>query len=122
MLLHLLFGAHDTWKESAACKDAPPGRFHRKLDEPDRLWRARVGVLKDQYCDRCPVRVDCLQAAVSNREPEGVWGGFEFPRERRRAVRAARTSTPSRSAAPLLTPLLPVLDPAGDTGRRPDDH
>lgn len=27
-------------------------------------------------CARCPVRLACLEAALANREPHGVWGGL----------------------------------------------
>jgi WhiB family redox-sensing transcriptional regulator len=42
-------------------------------------------------CDVCPVRVTCLEYAISAREKEGVWGGMTA-RERRRLVRQRRRS------------------------------
>ena len=33
-----------------------------------------------QFCRACPVRVDCLDAALARREPWGVWGGELFER------------------------------------------
>jgi hypothetical protein len=36
-------------------------------------------------CSACPVRRECLKAALSGEEEWGVWGGFTAP-ERHRAV------------------------------------
>lgn len=30
-------------------------------------------------CGACPVRLECLAAALERREGFGVWGGVEFP-------------------------------------------
>jgi WhiB family redox-sensing transcriptional regulator len=35
-----------------------------------------------RLCQRCPVRLDCLEHAIQRRENDGVWGGTS-PRERR---------------------------------------
>ena len=37
-------------------------------------------------CDVCPVREDCLEHAITNREHNGVWGGAT-ERERQRIIR-----------------------------------
>lgn len=41
-----------------------------------------------RICDRCPVSLDCLKAAVDRRERWGVWGGvvFHTPRYERSVV------------------------------------
>jgi WhiB family transcriptional regulator, redox-sensing transcriptional regulator len=43
---------------------------------PDRLGRAQ------ELCQECPIRRQCLAAALSRREPWGVWGGEIFERGR----------------------------------------
>ncbi len=35
-----------------------------------------------QTCSRCPVRVDCIDYALTHHETFGIWGGFT-PRQRR---------------------------------------
>lgn len=46
------------------------GYAHRSLAEARRI------------CERCPVRLPCLEAAIANGERWGVWGGLT-PEERR---------------------------------------
>jgi WhiB family redox-sensing transcriptional regulator len=42
-------------------------------------------------CAACPVRVSCLEYAITVRERDGVWGGTT-ERERRRIIRQRRRS------------------------------
>lgn len=39
-----------------------------------------------KYCEECPVRAECLQFAIVNREEYGIWGGLTV-RERQRIWR-----------------------------------
>ena len=41
----------------------------------DRPTQAHVAELKE-VCNACPVREDCLEWALTEREPLGVWGGM----------------------------------------------
>lgn len=53
-----------------------------RTGDPD-LWFAEAPAELDkakQLCRGCPVREQCLQAALSRREPWGVWGGEIFER------------------------------------------
>jgi WhiB family transcriptional regulator, redox-sensing transcriptional regulator len=43
-------------------------------DDPAQLERAK------QLCTDCPVRRQCLEAALEREEPWGVWGGQIFDR------------------------------------------
>lgn len=38
-----------------------------------------------KVCSMCPVRPECLEAALRNEEPHGIWGGTS-PRERERIL------------------------------------
>ncbi len=38
-----------------------------------------------EYCQDCPVKKECKQYAIDNKEVYGVWGGVDFEREKRRA-------------------------------------
>lgn len=54
-------------------------------------------------CRECPYQLPCLDHALDNAEPEGIWGGLD-PHERHRVGRAAAAA--ERAAA------------AGSGGRR----
>lgn len=68
--------AEDLWQDRAACKGPqaavffPPPHFERKDEKEAREQRAK-GI-----CATCPVRVPCLDYAISIREPHGIWGGL----------------------------------------------
>jgi WhiB family redox-sensing transcriptional regulator len=54
----------------------------RSAINPD-LWFAEAPTDLErakQFCDSCPVRVECLAGAVARHEPWGVWGGEIFER------------------------------------------
>ncbi|GAA4683050.1 WhiB family transcriptional regulator [Gordonia humi] len=45
------------------------------------LWFAEAPVHLEQakaLCQECPLRVQCLEVALENAEPWGVWGGEIF--------------------------------------------
>ena len=48
----------------------PPNTFERKDDKDRREYNAK-GI-----CAGCSVRQDCLDYAISIREPHGIWGGL----------------------------------------------
>ncbi|MGO4955775.1 WhiB family transcriptional regulator [Luteococcus sp. Sow4_B9] len=54
----------------AACSDA----------EPELFFSDDMGVVDQakQICRSCPVREQCLAAALDRAEPHGVWGGELF--------------------------------------------
>lgn len=64
------------WQYSAACRgeDAEmffaPNYFERKEEKDVREAHAKT------ICARCPVRDECLEYALRNREPHGIWGGL----------------------------------------------
>lgn len=49
------------------------------------MSRAEVARSKSLCADFCPVRRECLKAALSGGEEWGVWGGYTAP-ERERAL------------------------------------
>ena len=68
------------WRD-AACRD---------LDTEDFYPEEGPGMYSDiraakAVCEQCPVRLACLEVAITNRE-SGVWGGTTEP-ERRRIIR-----------------------------------
>ena len=65
-----------SWQARAACRGPqstmffPPNTFERKDDKDRREYNAK-GI-----CAGCCVRQDCLDYAISIREPHGIWGGL----------------------------------------------
>lgn len=62
------------WREFGLCAQTDPEAFF-----PDKGGSTREA---KQMCQRCDVRVDCLDYALANDERFGIWGGTS-ERERR---------------------------------------
>ena len=66
----------DAWQVKAACRGPqaavffPPSHFERKDEKLEREARAK------DICASCAVKADCLDYAISIREPHGIWGGL----------------------------------------------
>ncbi len=64
------------WQTRASCRGPhaevfyPPTTFERKDDRRRREARAK------EICSTCPVSRECLDYALSIREPHGIWGGL----------------------------------------------
>jgi WhiB family redox-sensing transcriptional regulator len=69
------------WLELAACRGLPAALFF--LDDEDDAGPAKL------ICAGCVVRQSCLDAALRNREPAGIWGGLT-PYERKQVLRRRR--------------------------------
>jgi WhiB family transcriptional regulator, redox-sensing transcriptional regulator len=75
------------WQHRAACRgeDAEmffaPNYFERKEEKEGREVQAKT------ICARCPVRDECLEYALRNREPHGIWGGLNES-ERKSLIRS----------------------------------
>jgi WhiB family redox-sensing transcriptional regulator len=57
------------WRELAECKDVPPSIFYDRESRED-ILRAK------SYCEKCEVRIACLDHALEVGEKHGVWGGL----------------------------------------------
>ncbi|MGV0805777.1 WhiB family transcriptional regulator [Mycolicibacterium setense] len=57
----------DYWQGRAACANEDPALFFVDKGEPVDEAKA--------ICARCPVRIQCKQAAIDRGEVHGVWGG-----------------------------------------------
>ena len=109
------------WQRSAACRGEhavnffPPTHFERK---DLRLARERVA---KAICRTCPVAAECLEYAISSREPHGVWGGLNEV-ERRQLI---ERRTMSGGVEPVVTTTAPVPDaeqqPDGSSRERRGD-
>ena len=60
----------EAWRDQALCRDGSAALtelfFSEQLDDIARAKR---------FCGPCPVRDECLAAAIEAHEPWGVWGG-----------------------------------------------
>lgn len=78
------------WWEDAACRTADADLFFTPegvTKEQRRTAERRAKLI----CLRCPVRQDCLEAALEQEESYGVWGGMSA-RERKRRFAKDRVS------------------------------
>jgi WhiB family redox-sensing transcriptional regulator len=92
------------WQSRAACAGASTTTFFPERGEPTRHAKA--------VCTSCPVRVDCLTAALDEGEHYGIFGGTS-ERERRtmrmawprRACPCCRKPIPHTPAEGMCVPL-----------------
>jgi WhiB family redox-sensing transcriptional regulator len=94
----------DPWRAEARCRDGvaslTPLFFSEDLGD---IARAK------SFCTECPVRHDCLGAALARREPWGVWGGellvnghvVTQKRRRGRPPKVARVDVPLHWEIPV---------------------
>lgn len=68
----------DGWSEHARCRGKDPEAFFGR-----NLTEARDAI---RTCERCPVRQECLDYAITEGIEIGVWGGLT-ERQRRAHVR-----------------------------------
>jgi WhiB family redox-sensing transcriptional regulator len=85
---NVYIGAHPKWYRLATCFGLSGDLF---FEEGVR----RLVIEAKTYCNRCPVRVDCLEHAIKNEEV-GVWGGMTTTERRREARRRIRNRGPSQ--------------------------
>jgi WhiB family transcriptional regulator, redox-sensing transcriptional regulator len=82
--------ANDVWQLKAACRGPrssvffPPASGERRDQRDLREARAKV------ICSDCVVRTECLEYALSIKEPHGIWGGLN--EAERSELLASRTS------------------------------
>lgn len=69
------------WRSRAVCIGAP----HDAFFPPDRKFTSKTWQTARTYCDRCPVRAQCLAIALEVDVSEDRWGMFGgmTPSERR---------------------------------------
>jgi hypothetical protein len=72
-------------------RPACAGRFDLEWDDPADARECKA------LCRQCPVRSECLQQALDNQEPWGIWGGLTVEE---RVDLARRQSRPTPSTLP----------------------
>lgn len=78
-----------SWQDRAECVNEPPELFF----PPGDSWlrhRAQAAEAK-AVCARCPVRAECLDAAIAEGDESSIRGGLT-PRQRRHLKSARRAS------------------------------
>ena len=83
-----------SWQDEGACRNEDLNIFFGPDGErqPERDIRERKA---KAICADCPVRIDCLNYALSRPEKYGTWGGLnedERSSERRRRMRRANAA------------------------------
>ncbi|MEE8601916.1 WhiB family transcriptional regulator [Euzebya tangerina] len=75
--LPLLAAAPTTdWQTHGLCRTIdssiffPPAQFEHKPERETREKRAKA------ICGECPVKAECIDWALTTKEPHGVWGGY----------------------------------------------
>jgi WhiB family redox-sensing transcriptional regulator len=86
-----------SWRERAACRGMDPAEAIR-IFFPSRGERQAEAM---DYCDRCPVRQECLDDALATPGfyDFGVWGGTSEQQRRRLRARQAQRTLPARTCA-----------------------
>ena len=64
------------WRERAACLEYPAILFFGLDDSETPVERRTREEKAKRVCFGCDVRRECLDYALSTREPYGIWGGL----------------------------------------------
>ena len=94
----------ERWRAQARCADSSSALVDLFFSEQiDDILRAKA------FCVECPVRQECLTAAVERREPWGVWGGELFANGKVLANKRRRGRPPKvRPPEPVIEELVPT--------------
>jgi WhiB family transcriptional regulator, redox-sensing transcriptional regulator len=76
------------WQHKARCRGADASLFFSPTYLEKREVRSTREARAKAICSECAVQRDCLDFALSTREPHGIWGGLN--EIERRAVLARR--------------------------------
>lgn len=90
-----------SWRDRAACLDAPQEWFFTSFPE-----RPTPNILRGiEVCQTCPVTTDCLDWAVTTNQTAGVWGGLLTDQRRRIRRRRLGVNKGGREPRELHTDL-----------------
>jgi len=64
------------WQQKASCRGADASLFFSPTYLEKREVRSTREARAKAICSVCEVRRDCLDFALSTREPHGIWGGL----------------------------------------------
>lgn len=63
------------WMDVAACRTSTVDLWYDPETERAEARQERIDAAR-AICDTCPVRAECLETAIVNLEPHGIWGGL----------------------------------------------
>lgn len=82
-----------TWQERSECR-----KYDTRLFQSGNTRGVRTDFTKAlEICLECPVMFKCLEYALRNQEPQGMWGGMDP--EERNIERKRRAQQPVPAAA-----------------------
>lgn len=70
----------ESWLDRALCAEVSIDFWFSRRDDPSFALARRV-------CRMCPVTTECLEYALDNEIPHGIWGGLG-PRSRQKLAKA----------------------------------
>lgn len=91
-----------SWETKARCRtEAVPSTL---------FFSEHLGEIADakRVCAACPVMAACLEQAILNQEPWGVWGGQLFLNGRMLAVKRGRGRPPKHPRPEDQLPQIPI--------------
>lgn len=86
----------ESWRESAACRDADHELFFPISAAGSSLAEIRKA---KAICARCPVQPECLRYALATGQEYGIWGGYDEHERRRLRLPWPEASTAGPDAA-----------------------
>jgi WhiB family redox-sensing transcriptional regulator len=89
MIEQAFISADPEWREDASCLAYPAVLFFGMDDTETPMERRQREERAKTVCATCRVRQECLDYALTMREPYGIWGGLTEV-ERKAALRAQR--------------------------------
>jgi WhiB family redox-sensing transcriptional regulator len=91
-----------TWEREAACRrDGVPTDLFFSEDLSEIAAAKRI-------CAECPVMSQCLEQAIHNEEPWGVWGGQLFCNGKMLMVKRRRGRPPKHPRPEDQLPVIPI--------------
>ena len=76
MIKEPLLTTGSSWRERAACLNYPAVLFFGMDDSESSAERRAREENAKRVCMSCEVKAECLEYALSTREPYGIWGGL----------------------------------------------
>ncbi len=105
----------DHWRFEAACAGTDDRPFFPMRGSSTKVARLFCwGDGEDRF--ECPVRLDCLNHAIENKENAGIWGGMSV-RERRAEAKKRGEIFPSRELPNIDEELKDLIEQDIDTAQ-----